>query len=303
MPISLQLMKEIRGSLANLFGTSLQYVSHWKDASGERSSDNTMTIAEFNAFTRDIIGVPLQEKMSKVLGYNASVRNSLWQYSQRDNTINKNFFALAVTLRNREVIRGSWDDTREAKFQQLRGNAGDEFPQALLSDMMDYGGKGYKEYDRMRDERTNAGVEKLLDGQTRIIDKLDETLSLLKGKVETPDLVSDLSPETSADDAAKFAARLVCHVWLTMPGMSKGKATDYVFQRARDGDSLFADCKYARSLVVKYGRNESTVAKDAARLHSRFNSWRMKSKKPYMPNIWRELSARSKAAEDIKEQQ
>ena len=147
-------------------------------------------------------------------------------------------------------------------------------------------------------ELIEAAVAKVDSGTQMQLAKGDEILTLLKGKVETTDLVSDLSPETSTDDAAKFAARLVCHVWLTMPGMSKSKATDYVFQRARDGDSLFADCNYARSLVVKYGRNESTVAKDAARLHSRFNSWRKKSKKPYTANIFRMLAKESRAKEE-----
>lgn len=147
--------------------------------------------------------------------------------------------------------------------------------------------------------RTIASLrEKLPAPLSATIRKIDESLAWLKPQIETPDLLSDLSPETSKDDAAEFMARLVCHVWLDIPGMSKNKATDYVFQEAKKGDRLFADCIYARRLRDKYGRNESTVAKDAAELHSRFNSWRKKSKKPYTANIFRMLAKESRAKEE-----
>ena len=92
-------------------------------------------------------------------------------------------------------------------------------------------------------------------------------------------------------------AMLVCHVWMTQSGYSAKKALNYVFRNARENSPLYADCKYARTLRDKYGRSESTVWKDAKILHSSYNTWSKKSKKPYMPNVWRELAQKSKGRE------
>ena len=65
-------------------------------------------------------------------------------------------------------------------------------------------------------------------------------------------------------------ARLVCHVWNNVDGRnSNSKAADYVFRVAREGSRLYADCKYARTLIAKYGRQESTIIKEAKQLHAK----------------------------------
>lgn len=111
------------------------------------------------------------------------------------------------------------------------------------------------------------------------------------------DLQDGLQPNTKKKDALVYMAQLVCHVWITMPGMSKLKALDYVFVTAKNGDRLWSDCKYARRLRNLYNYNPTTIAKEAAMLHAKYNTWRKKSNAPYMPNMWRELVKESKRKE------
>lgn len=111
------------------------------------------------------------------------------------------------------------------------------------------------------------------------------------------DLQDGLQPNTKKKDALAYMAHLVCHVWIAMPGKSKSKALDYVFETAKDGDRLWSDCQYARRLRNMYNYNSNTISKEAAILHSIYNTWHRKSKKPYQPNIWRELVKESKRKE------
>jgi len=122
-----------------------------------------------------------------------------------------------------------------------------------------------------------------------------EALGNLRTKLETPDLLEGLDPEGSSKDAGIYMAILVCHVWITQGGYSSQKALNYVFRTSKEGSPLYSDCRYARTLRQKYERSESTVWKDAKMFHSRYCSWKKRSRNPYMPNIWRDMVQKSKA--------
>jgi len=129
------------------------------------------------------------------------------------------------------------------------------------------------------------------------IGTFSEALGKLRTRVETPDLLDDLEPDDSSKDAGIYMAILVCHVWIPKGGYSSQKALNYVFRTSKEGSPLYSDCRYARTLRQKYERSESTILKDAKMLHSRYNSWKKGSRRPYMPNIWRDMVQESKALE------
>ena len=121
---------------------------------------------------------------------------------------------------------------------------------------------------------------------------------MLKNKqTDSENLLDDLQPDTKKKDALAYMARLVCYVWTTIQGKTKSTAIDYVFKTAKDGDRLWSNCQYARRLRNLYNYNPTTIAKEAAMLHTKYTTWRKKSKKPYQPNIWRELVKESKREE------
>lgn len=96
-----------------------------------------------------------------------------------------------------------------------------------------------------------------------------DELSLLKAGLEEPDLLCDLAPDARWNDAKAYMAQLVCYVWNNLDAYnSNAKAADYVFRVAREGSRLYADCKYARTLVAKYGKQTSTIIKEAKILHA-----------------------------------
>jgi hypothetical protein len=84
----------------------------------------------------------------------------------------------------------------------------------------------------------------------------------------TPDLLKDLAPESKKGDAIQYCARLVCHVWNTGEHGGKRKSADYVFVKAKDGESLFVDCRYARRLVEKWGISTGGIMTKAATIHA-----------------------------------
>lgn len=97
-----------------------------------------------------------------------------------------------------------------------------------------------------------------------------EELEPFRARLETPDLIEHLEPESRWDDAKTYMARLVCYVWENVEASnSNTKASDYVFRIAREGSRLYADCRYARALLEKYGKQVSTVRKEAKLLHAK----------------------------------
>lgn len=109
--------------------------------------------------------------------------------------------------------------------------------------------------------------------------------------------LSGLNPEQSKADAREYMARLVCYVWCMIPEhKSKDKACDYVFQSAKDGDRLYADCNHARHLLKAYKYNPNTIKTEAATLHAALVTWRKKTDLEW-PDNWRDLVKKSKAKE------
>ncbi len=125
-----------------------------------------------------------------------------------------------------------------------------------------------------------------------------KVLDELRPKLATPDLLEGLDPEGCSKDAGIYMATLVCHIWITQSGYSAQKALNYVFRTSKEGSPLYSDCRYARILRQKYGRSESTIWKDAKMLHSKYSSWKKKSRQPYMPNIWRDMVQKSKVQKE-----
>lgn len=120
-------------------------------------------------------------------------------------------------------------------------------------------------------EETKTAAERAAVGAVEITKMFND----LQPKLETPDLLSDLDPETKKADALQYMARLVNHIWCSLPDRkSKRRALDYVFEEAKDGDRCFADCAYARNLKARYRYNVSTVERRAAELHSKTTSSR-----------------------------
>lgn len=127
-------------------------------------------------------------------------------------------------------------------------------------------------------------------------------LNTIRAKLEEPDLLDNLDPDSIWKDAKDYMVRLVCYVWNNFEAYnSNGKAVDYVFRVAREGCRLYADCRYARTLLAKYGKQISTVGKEARILHAKGTHRKKKGKWSGMekPSTWAQLVKASKAAEDI----
>ena len=102
------------------------------------------------------------------------------------------------------------------------------------------------------------------------IQTFEEELGRLKPRLENPDLLGNLSPNTSWKDAKTYMAQLVCYVWNNVETYdSNTKAADYVYRVAREGSRLYVDCCYARTLLKKYGKQVATVRKEAKLIHAR----------------------------------
>lgn len=97
-----------------------------------------------------------------------------------------------------------------------------------------------------------------------------EELAALEQGVDSPGLLDGLVPSAKWEDARDYMARLVCCVWRTNDRYnSHKKAANYVFRIAREGSSHYSDCRYARTLLAKYGKQESTIVKEAKQLHAK----------------------------------
>ena len=125
-------------------------------------------------------------------------------------------------------------------------------------------------------------------------------LNTIRAKIEEPDLLDNLDPDSSWEDARDYMAHLVCYVWNNFEACnSNGKAAEYVFRIAREGCRLYADCRYARTLLAKYGTQISTISKEARILHAcgthfKKRKWSGMEK----PSTWAQEVKASKAAED-----
>lgn len=127
-------------------------------------------------------------------------------------------------------------------------------------------------------------------------------LNTIRAKLEEPDLLGDLAPDSNWEDARDYMARLVYYVWNNSEAYnSNGKAADYVFRIAREGCRLYDDCHYARTLLTKYDKQIRTIRKEARILHAKETHRKKKGKWSGMekPPTRAQLVKASKAAEDI----
>ncbi len=112
------------------------------------------------------------------------------------------------------------------------------------------------------------------------------------------ELGKDLAPDKSKTDAIQYCARLVCHVWNTRKHGSKKNSTDYVFIKAKKGDSLFGVCKRVRELVEKWAISTGTVMTNAARLHAAQRGTKHKKRDGMeRPETMHEAAKKSRAKE------
>ena len=117
-------------------------------------------------------------------------------------------------------------------------------------------------------------------------------------KETTPDLLKDLAPESKKGDAIQYCARLVCYVWNTGEHGGKRKSTDYVFVKAKEGESLFSDCQYARTLVAKWGISVGGIMTVAAKIHAEQSGGKhIKADGMERPETMHETAKKSRAAE------
>lgn len=125
-------------------------------------------------------------------------------------------------------------------------------------------------------------------------------LNRQKSGLETSGILDGLAPDSSWPDAKIYMARLVCYVWSNFERYnSNEKAADYVFRIAREGGRLYADCRYARTLLEKYGKQASTIRKEAKILHAagtHFKKGRWSGME--MPPTMTQLAKKSKAEEE-----
>ena len=114
----------------------------------------------------------------------------------------------------------------------------------------------------------------------------------------TPDLLKDLAPESKKGGAIQYCARLVCHVWNTGEHGGKRKSADYVFVKAKEGESLFGDCRYARRLVEKWGISTGGIMTKAATIHAAQSGGKhIKADGMERPETMREAARKSREAE------
>ena len=112
------------------------------------------------------------------------------------------------------------------------------------------------------------------------------------------ELGKDLAPDKSKTDAIQYCARLVCHVWNTRKHGGKKNSTDYVFIKAKKGDSLFGVCKRVRELVEKWAISTGTVMTNAARLHAAQRGTKHKKRDGMeRPETMHEAAKKSRAKE------
>lgn len=118
----------------------------------------------------------------------------------------------------------------------------------------------------------------------------------------TPDLLKDLAPESNRADAIQYCARLVCHVWNTGEHGGKRKSADHVFVKAKEGESLFCDCKYARTLVAKWGISVGGIMTVAAKIHAGQSGGKhTKADGMERPETMRQAAKKSRAKEQAEE--
>ena len=127
-----------------------------------------------------------------------------------------------------------------------------------------------------------------------------EEITAFSSGLETSTLMDDIDPNSKWEDARTYMARLVCYVWNNFVAYnSNRKAAEYVFRVAREGCRLYADCRYARTLLVKYGKQISTIRKEARNLHaSETHFKKRKWSGMEKPSTWAQEVKASKAAED-----
>jgi hypothetical protein len=162
-----------------------------------------------------------------------------------------------------------------------------------------------KGFDELRDTVRKAYA---LSDQGLVPDKLADALKNLAEAVEVfdfgimPDLLKDLAPESNRADAIQYCARLVCHVWNTGEHGGKRKSADHVFVKAKGGESLFCDCKYARTLVEKWGISVGGIMTVAAKIHAEQSGGKhIKADGMERPETMRQAAKKSRAKEQAEE--
>ena len=191
---------------------------------------------------------------------------------------------------------GDFATTENTLFQMFRAYLDQDKPELL------------KEFDARRDRVRRAfeqyGGEDDEHGRQELADALMveavavEVFDFGTDRETTPDLLKDLAPESKKADAIRYCARLVCHVWNTDKHGGKRKATDYVFVKAKEGESLFGDCRYARTLVEKWGISTGGIMTSAATMHAAQSGGKhIKADGMERPETIREAAKKSRAAE------
>ena len=161
------------------------------------------------------------------------------------------------------------------------------------------------EFDKLRDDVCKAYHEQGIDAA---VQRLEDEARYVEGfdfgtdKEITPDLLKDLTPESNRTDAIQYCARLVCHVWDTGEHGGKRKSADHVFVKAKEGESLFGDCKYARTLVAKWGISVGGIMTVAAKIHAGQSGGKhTKADGMERPETMRQAAKKSRAKEQAEE--
>ncbi len=147
-----------------------------------------------------------------------------------------------------------------------------------------------------------SDVARRHEHETRHKETLERIINLetlLTGREEpNAELEKDLAPDKIKTDAIKYCARLVCHVWNTGEHGGKRKTADYVFVKAKEGESLFSDCQYARTLVAKWGISVGGIMTVAAKIHAEQSGGKhIKADGMERPETMHETAKKSRAAE------
>lgn len=161
------------------------------------------------------------------------------------------------------------------------------------------------------DAACNAAEDALLSFGLALAERQDaEATAKINGegkstdKETTPDLLKDLMPESKRGDAIQYCARLVCYVWNTGEHGGKRKSNNYVFVKAKEGENLFGDCRYARTLVTKWGISTGGIMTNAATMHAAQSGGKhMKADGMERPETMREAARKSRAAERAEREQ
>lgn len=196
---------------------------------------------------------------------------------------------------------GDFATTENTLFQAFRGCLAANTPELKKFDALrDRTRRAFEQYGGKDDEHARHELADALKVEAVAVEVFDFGTD----KGTTSDLLKDLAPDKSKTDAIQYCARVLLHVWNTREHGGKRKSADYVFVKAKEGESLFGDCRYARTLVKKWGISTGGIMTVAGTIHAKQSGGKhIKADGMERPETMQQAAKKSRAAERAEREQ